>query len=64
MPFKLINNKLKIENSIPNFLKSDGHYTQTPIESMEYALNETFPLDNVESETEVHKTIRQYVEQS
>jgi len=32
IPFKLINNKLKIDNSIPIFLKSDGHYTQTPIE--------------------------------
>jgi len=31
---------------------------------MDYALNEMFPSDSVECETEVHKTIRQYTEQS
>jgi hypothetical protein len=46
LPYKLINNKIKVENSIPNFLKANGQYTQTQEESLQYAFDHMFPSDD------------------
>jgi hypothetical protein len=63
LPFKLINYKVKTDISIPNFLKNDGNFTQTPFESMEYVLKQMFPFDDEESEEKQHKSIREYVKE-
>jgi sarcosine oxidase/L-pipecolate oxidase len=63
LPSKLMSNKLKIEKSIPNFVKSDGNYTKTPEESIAYAMEKLFPSDDIEPEGNFHKNIREYVEQ-
>ena len=62
LPYKILNNKLKIENSIPNFQNSDGTYTQTHEESLQYALAQMFPNDDPTNDNEVHKSIRHYTQ--
>lgn len=59
LPFKMIRNKLKIENSIPNFLKDDGNYTKTLQGSLHYAINQMFKNDDIDSENELQKSIRE-----
>jgi hypothetical protein len=62
LPNKILNYKLKIEISIPNFIKSNGKFTKTPQESIDYALNEMFPNDDISAETPLQKTIREEIE--
>jgi len=61
IPYKIMNNKMKSEKSFPNFIKSDGQFTKTIAESMEYALTELFPSDNNLNESPIHEEIRRYV---
>jgi hypothetical protein len=62
LPYKLINNKIKTENSIPNFKRNDGTYTQTQEESLHYALKHMFPDDDQQYDNLIHQNIRQYSE--
>lgn len=58
LPYKLLNNKLKNEKPIPNFKKSDGTYTQTHEESLQYALHHMFPEDDISTDTAYHQYVR------
>ena len=57
-----MNNKLKIENPIPNIRKNNDTYTQTHEESLQYALDCLFPDDNHCNDKLIHKIIRKYSE--
>ena len=60
LPYKLVNSKVKIDTSIPNFKKSDGTYTSTQEESLNLFMNTMFPNDNINDDNEEHIIIRDY----
>jgi ribonuclease HI len=64
LPFKIVYSKLKHEKSVPNFIRSDGQYTKTPEESLQYAMECLFPLDDIENDDTTHKSIRDFVKES
>lgn len=61
LPYILINNKLKIECAIPNFIKDDQTFTATPQESIKFALDKLFPKDYITVEKPLHKQIREEI---
>ncbi len=64
LPFKIVYSKLKHEKSVPNFIRSDVQYTETPEESLQYAMECLFPLNDIENSDTIHKSIHDYVKES
>src|SRR5262249_26975104 len=58
IPYKMCNNKIKINTPINSLKMENGEYTDTPLKTMQFLIEKIFPDDDI-NDNETQKRIRE-----